>query len=118
MFSNALPGVALRGAARTLGADLREARSHAIARNREIALTLDLSSRRYAIDGDAKTRELPQDLDIALRTATSELDGNTRGSIRFFPDGSSTGGRIKLSRGESTYYVTVDWLTGRISVVD
>jgi general secretion pathway protein H len=36
------------------------------------------------------------------------------GSVRFYPDGSSTGGRIILSRSGSGYQVGVQWLTGRI----
>lgn len=34
--------------------------------------------------------------------------------IRFFPDGSSSGGRAALARGQATRLVEVDWLTGRV----
>jgi hypothetical protein len=40
------------------------------------------------------------------------------GQIRFFPDGSSTGGRIGLSRNDRRAAVAVDWLTGLVSVDD
>ena len=39
-------------------------------------------------------------------------------SIRFFPDGSSTGGHISLIEGKTEYRVNVDWLTGRIAIED
>ena len=41
-----------------------------------------------------------------------------RGGIRFFPDGGSNGGRVSLAVGERRFNVDVDWLTGRVSIVD
>jgi general secretion pathway protein H len=38
------------------------------------------------------------------------------GQIRFFPDGSATGGRIGLTLGAQQVEVVVDWLTGLVSV--
>jgi general secretion pathway protein H len=40
------------------------------------------------------------------------------GEIRFFPDGSSTGGEITLAGGNAHRYVQVDWLTGRVAVYE
>jgi len=42
------------------------------------------------------------------------------GAIRFFPDGSSTGGRVILKRddGDAGWQVGVNWLTGRILVAE
>ena len=42
--------------------------------------------------------------------------GPTGGAIRFFPDGSSTGGEIMLAGAAGTFFVRVDWLTGRIRI--
>ena len=36
--------------------------------------------------------------------------------IRFFPDGSATGGRVRLARDNRQYVVVVDWLTGSVSL--
>ena len=41
-----------------------------------------------------------------------------QGSIRFFPDGGSNGGRITVASGERKYEVDVDWLTGRVAILD
>ncbi len=49
------------------------------------------------------------------RILSTEPDGD---SIRFYPDGSSTGGRNTGSSGEGKYLVDVDWLTGRVSIAD
>jgi len=45
-----------------------------------------------------------------------ESPNDDTGGIRFFPDGSSTGGRISVARGQRTLVVEVDWLLGRVSV--
>ena len=34
--------------------------------------------------------------------------------VRFFPDGSSTGGRISLIAGEREWQVEIAWLTGEV----
>jgi len=62
--------------------------------------------------------ELPKGIDLKLYTAQSEVTSERKGGIRFYPDGSSTGGRITLSAGERKYLVDVDWLTGRVSIED
>lgn len=116
LFSNALPGLELKSAAREVAAGLRSARSEAIARNREAAFTLDVASRRFAVSGREEIRKLPAELEISFVTAHSERLDETTGVIRFFPDGSSTGGRVSLASGAREYHVDVDWFTGRISI--
>ncbi len=116
--SNALPGVALTSAAHDVAAGLRTARSLAISRNREAAFTLDVAAHRFTVDDGRATRSLDAALDITLVTARSELGGETAGTIRFFPDGSSTGGRVTIALDERDYHVDVDWLTGRVSIGD
>jgi len=57
-------------------------------------------------------------MELKLFTAQRDLiDGNT-GSIRFYPDGGSNGGRITLGSGDRKYEVDVDWLTGRVAILD
>ena len=55
---------------------------------------------------------------MKLYAAQSEVESARKGSIRFYADGSSTGGRITVSSGERKYLVDVDWLTGRVSIAD
>ena len=118
MLSKGVPEVELRAAVRSLAAGMSEARSRAIARNTEVAFTVDVEARTFAIGDGGAARAVARELSLSLVTAQSDQLAETRGSIRFFPDGSSTGGRITLSRGESSYDVSVDWLTGRVSLRD
>ncbi len=116
--SNALPGVTLTSAAHDVAAGPRTARSLAISRNREVAFTLDVAAHRFTVDHGRAMRSLDEALDITLETARSELDDETVGTIRFFSDGSSPGGRVTLALGERDYHIDVDWLTGRVSIRD
>ena len=87
----------LRSAARQLAAGLRFARNEAVTRQREAVLTLDLSKHRFAVSGDPHEIALPESLSLHLYTAQSELLDQATGNIRFFPDGSSTGGAVTVS---------------------
>lgn len=108
----------LRGAARQLAAGLRFARNEAVTRQREAVLTLDLSKHRFAVSGDPREIALPESLSLHLYTAQSELLDQATGNIRFFPDGSSTGGAVTVSGPKLAYRVNVDWLTGAIAIVE
>jgi general secretion pathway protein H len=108
----------LKSSARTLASGLRQAQSTAMATRRDATLTLDLESREFAVTGAEGMRALPKDLELKLYTAQTEAVSERKGAIRFYPDGSSTGGRITVAAGERKYEVDVDWLTGRVSIGD
>jgi general secretion pathway protein H len=108
----------LKWAARTLASGLRQAQTTAMATRHDAVLTLDLDAREFVVSGDRERRKLPDGVDLKLYTAQSEVASERKGAIRFYPDGSSTGGRITVSAGERKYLVDVDWLTGRVSIED
>ena len=114
-LSGAIEGARLKGAARELAAELRRSRTLAVERGRESVLTLDTSRRRYVPPGRLE-RSLPEAIDVRLVTARSERVSERVGGIRFFPDGSSTGGHVTLRSGAGEYRVDVHWLTGRVRV--
>ena len=105
----------LRAAARTVAAGLRQTRGRAITDNRAAVLEFDVESRRIRLG--SRTRQLPRWVRLRLFTAQSERIDIARGAIRFFPDGSSTGGRVTLGTKDRSYSVDVDWLTGRVSLL-
>ena len=114
-----LPGMLEPGreAARDLAAGLSRARAVAIRENREATFTLDVEGRRYSVDGGPE-RALSADLPLSLYTARSELVDAERGNIRFYPDGSSTGGRIILAEADPDRRIAVRirWLTGHVAI--
>lgn len=111
----------LKAAARTVMVGLRQARAEAVAKRRDATITIDLEQKTFTLDGlDGTSRvvKFPDKIALKLFTAESELKDDKRGSIRFFSDGSSTGGRVTLSAGERQFEVDVDWLTGRVRILD
>ncbi|HEY4999697.1 MAG TPA: GspH/FimT family pseudopilin [Usitatibacter sp.] len=106
----------LKSAARTLASGLRTAQTTAMATRRDALLTLDLDSREFVTTGEQQPHKLPDNIDLKLFTAQTEVTSERSGSIRFYPDGSSTGGRITVASGERKYLVDVNWLTGRVSI--
>jgi len=114
LITAAMPGVELKASARRVAAGLRLAREEAIRSGRDIAFTLDLRERTFQVDGGYRKGRFPEDLKVTLEAAEREMLSEEAGAVRFFPDGSSTGGRIVLSREGAGYQVGVQWLTGRI----
>jgi general secretion pathway protein H len=108
----------LKAAARTLASGLRQAQSTAMVTRQDAVLSVDVDAREFVMPGDTEARKLPEGIDLKLYTAQSEVSSQNKGAIRFYPDGSSTGGRITVSSGERKYLVDVDWLTGRVSIGD
>ena len=108
----------LKSAARSLASGLRQAQSLAMVSRRDAVLTVDMEARAYVLAGETEAKNLPKDIELKLFTAQSEIVSDTKGGIRFYPDGSSTGGRITVKAGERQYLVDVDWLTGRVSIAE
>jgi len=108
----------LRGAARSLASGLRLARSEAVSQRRETFLVIDVAGRRFKVDKDPQEHALPRGVELKLFTAQKDLVDEKVGSIRFFPDGGSNGGRITVASGERKFEVDVDWLTGRVAILD
>jgi len=115
---NGVSNAEMRSAARQLASGLRLARSEAVSQRRETFLVIDLAGRRFKVDRDAKEYALPRNVELKLFTAQKDLVDDKVGSIRFYPDGGSNGGRITLGAGDRRYEVDVDWLTGRVAILD
>jgi len=110
-----LPGAQLRGAARELAAQLRYARAQAIASGEPQQLTLDAATREWKAPRERKG-QLPQAIEVIAVGARDATAGSTVATYRFFPDGASTGGHVRLRRGDAEWRIDVEWLTGEIAL--
>jgi general secretion pathway protein H len=110
-----LKGARVKAASRDLVAGLRYTRGQAIVKREQQTLAVDVDKRRWRAPGK-RWVELPQDMTLKLFTARSELEAEGVGRIRFFPDGSSTGGHIDLLRDDVTWRIEVIWLTGDVKL--
>ena len=118
MLGGGVSTTELKSSARQMAAALRLARSEALATRREHSVLVDLERRVFRVDGDPREIALPRDVELKLFTAQSDLVSDQAGAIRFFPDGGSNGGRVTIAAGERKYEVDVDWLTGRVAILD
>jgi general secretion pathway protein H len=107
----------IRATAGEMAQALRLARARSIAGNVPVGLTIDLARHSWHLDG-ALERALPPAYAIAIRTAATALEGERLGTIRFAPDGSSTGGWIELADGHRRMQIGVDWLSGRVTLAE
>ncbi len=102
-----------RAAANELAAALNAARGYALVRQTSAAVDINVESLRYSGPEDANG-QFDSGMRLTLTTAQRERTGPESGRIRFFPDGSSTGGRIVIEMGQWRRLVSVDWLSGRV----
>jgi general secretion pathway protein H len=108
----------LRSAAREVAAGLRTARGQAITQRAESVLVLDVAARAFSVPPDTRVHPINPGIELKLFTAAHDIVNENVGAIRFYPDGGSTGGRVTLSSGERKYDVDVDWLTGRVAILE
>jgi general secretion pathway protein H len=106
----------IKAAARDIVSALRYARGQALMTHQETTVALDLSDSSYTVSGRDKLYQIPATIDVTVVTAQTELTGEGTASIRFFADGSSTGGRITLKRGHAAWKIDINWLTGQIEL--
>jgi general secretion pathway protein H len=118
-----VPGFMLRSqpqldiavAARAIANGLRQARSEAVVRNRSQVFVLDVDERVFR-SGDRPPVRIDDGIALSFQTARSQVLADGIGQIRFFPDGSSTGGLISVGLGDLQTQVRSDWLTGLVTV--
>jgi general secretion pathway protein H len=116
MISNVVSSAQVKSATRLLAAGLKTARNKAISTQQEVTLAVNVENNSFSLLEKNKQLNLPDDSSIVLSTAKSEQLSDTEGAFRFFSDGSSTGGRIKLTHDPFEYFVDINWLTGKVTI--
>lgn len=118
IFSGTIERLRLESTARELVSALRITRARAITLQTPQAFAIDVQQRRYLGPANPQPKALPAEFGYQLTTAQTERLSPTAGAIRFYPDGSSTGGRIEVRTADADWAVDVDWLTGRVALLD
>ena len=109
-------GMELRSAAFDIASSMRNARAAAQTRNAEQALVIDVGSRLLWAEGQAVGKLLPRRFGISLDLPVAERVNASAGRMRFFPDGSASGGKVVLREGGRAATVFVNWLNGDVQV--
>jgi general secretion pathway protein H len=118
LFSSGVSASQHRAAARDVAQMLRLARTEAVAKRTDIGVDFNLEQRTMQMPAASNKRiaKIPEGIDIKLTTTAAETKSETLASVRFYPDGGATGGRVSLKVREREYRVDIDWLTGRVSI--
>jgi general secretion pathway protein H len=111
-------GPVLRKASREVEASLRHARAQAMIRQQPVVWKMNIQEKNFWIEGGSEDarRSLHNGIEAKINTTSSEVESAAQGGIRFYPDGSSTGGSVDLTYNKQTYKVNVEWVTGRVSI--
>lgn len=115
VISSGLPGQQLHGAAREMAAQLRYTRAQAIVTGKSQVFLLNADSRDWTAPNH-RHGTLPKAVQIVATSARNEQPQNGVAAFRFFPDGSATGGRLKLQHDRAAWQLDIDWLTGQVTV--
>lgn len=105
----------LKAAAQDLASGLRYTRSQAMISHSQATLNFDLSNNSYTLTGQNKIHHIPSEIEVSIKTAQEDLS-NDVAKLRFFPDGSATGGRITLEKNKLSQEININWLTGHVSI--
>jgi len=115
-LDKALESVRYQTTVRDLMGDLRSARTQAMQSGQTVRFAVDIEDQYFGIDGK-RVKQVPSGLRVGAILPETDKDKRGKGFIRFFPDGSSTGGSIGVQRESSGQGVRlrVDWMLGRVS---
>jgi general secretion pathway protein H len=108
----------LKAVARDLASALRYARGQALITHQEVSVAINLAENSYEVSNRDKIHYFSDEIDLTLVIAQDEFEDDETGHIRFYADGSSSGGRVTLEWGNLTYLVDVNWLSGKIDISD
>ena len=112
-----LAGARVNAASGEVAAGLRATRAQAIVHHQEQTFDVDVRADTWS-SPQRKHVALPKGMKLSITSALEDRPDDHTGRIRFFPDGSSTGGHIILAAGQRQWRINVSWLTGQVAVVD
>ena len=116
VIGRGMDGLRLRSSANGIAAQLRFTRAQALATGEPQRFTIDPAAHAWQAPKD-RHGDLPARSAIVFTGAREVQPAEGQGAIVFFPDGASTGGRVRLQQGAAAWQVDVAWLTGQVAVV-
>ena len=117
LLYKAFPSIKLKAAVRDLAQEIRYIQQAAITSGTESKIRFDIEISQYQSDlvNQGEVRQLPDGIGFKLQ---ADLEGEQIVVLRFYPDGSSSGATILLSNESTSFVISVDWLTGRVQVIN
>jgi general secretion pathway protein H len=104
----------LKAVARDLISAFRYARGQALISRQEVFVAINLAENSYIISNRDKTHHFSDEIELSLVIAQEEFKQDEVAQIRFYADGSSSGGRVTMEWGNLLYKIDVNWLSGKV----
>lgn len=104
----------IRAVSKDLISALRYTRGQAVVKHEQKTISFNVKNKTYQAPRKKEVK-IPESMELYVYTADSEIANDSVGNIRFFSDGSSTGGWVKLIHGNRIWKINVNWLTGEIT---
>jgi len=108
----------LKALTRDLASALRYARGQALISHDEISVAINLADNTYQVSNRDKVYHFSDEIEVTLVISQDEFKNEETGQLRFYADGSSSGGRITMEWGELVNQIDVNWLTGKVAITD
>ncbi|WP_414463657.1 prepilin-type N-terminal cleavage/methylation domain-containing protein [Hyphomicrobium sp. B1] len=105
----------LKTASLLMASRLRDIRSGAMISGTDRVAVIDVDRHAIEFGNGIPPLALSRSIHLDVTAADSERLSPTSAGIRFFPNGSSTGGTIDLKSEGKVYEIRINWLTGRVS---
>jgi general secretion pathway protein H len=105
-------GTRLREVVHALAADVRLTRQEAM--RRAVPTAIVPADAAYLLQPSGRTKYLPPGVALAAAVAETRLVPDTESGIRFFPDGSSTGGILAVQQGSVEIHLTIRGFDGKV----
>jgi general secretion pathway protein H len=114
-YSKLNQAIEYRASIRSFITQVSDARLKAMTTGRSAAIRVNLTNKTYGIDGQLN-QSWPASYEVRAIVDSQEVEAGKIASIRFYPDGSSTGGSISILRAPGVgVRFRIDWLTGRMT---
>ena len=115
LYSSQSGGAQLKTAALLAASRLRDVRAKAMTSGAESLAAIDVGGHTMQFSDGSAPVAFARSMKIEVMSADSENRDPSVAGIRFYPNGSSTGGTINLEMEGRAYEIRVNWLTGRVS---
>ena len=96
---------------------LREARTIAVAQGVISTVLVDEGLNSLHVQPGDRSIPMPVDFVLSYEASKASAASNLKG-LFFYPDGSSNGGTLTVSSSGNKIPITVNWLTGEVSIAD
>ena len=108
----------LKALSRDLASALRYARGQALISHNEVSVAINLAENTYKVSNRDKAYPFSDEIEVTLVIAQNEFKNDEIGQLRFYPDGSSSGGRITMEWGNLANVIDINWLSGKVEISD